>query len=557
MTPAVAVHLDNVYLPRVRGLNAAYLDVERVEVNSGPQGTVRGRNATGGAVNIISRPAVYGEYQANAEMTFGTFRQRTYQGMVNIPLGDSVAIRAAAASSTIDSTWKNVGPLDYLPGAQDTNDYALKGQLRFKPAAGLDITLAADYTLQRNAGYTGINLQNGFTRRVDVNGTPDTQADDVLTPIDPDAIDNPRQIWQRGRYPQATTEHWGVRLTTTYDAGPVNFELLGSYRFQDYNQHSGSNAGYFAPGTTDNTLLTQQWDNWSFASQQNNDSKSYVGELRVASPDDQQFVWSAGAFGFYEDQGAFLGQITGDPGGFNEFNMPSTIGYSYAGYADATFKITDDFRALAGIRYSWEHKDRLGGLWMIGNGLPTNGLALCAAQNNQGVCTQPGLANGGIGRFGTEGFNFRGLDRENYDVPTSASSKEDRVNFFLDGIESFGVRDQTAIALCNDVEGEPFTDAAGTVTRPAGQRISQDADGNWRCTNGVRDSVPADFTNPRAQNGERDDDYFDWKVGVEYDLEKDSLLYATLSSGHKAGGFNDSFPNPDVAGEYLTPGYGP
>ena len=54
--PAVAVHLDGVYLPRVRGLSAAYLDIERVEVNSGPQGTLRGRNATGGSINIISKP---------------------------------------------------------------------------------------------------------------------------------------------------------------------------------------------------------------------------------------------------------------------------------------------------------------------------------------------------------------------------------------------------------------------------------------------------------------------------------------------------------------------
>ncbi len=554
--PAVAVHLDNVYLPRVRGLNAAYLDVERVEVNSGPQGTVRGRNATGGSVNIISRPAVYGEYQAYAEMTIGTYHRREYQGMVNVPLGDSLALRVAAASTSIDPTWENVGPLDHLPGAQDTNDYALKGQLRFKPAPGLDITLAGDYTLSRGAGYTGINLQNGFQRRIDVNNTPNTQADDVLTPIDPDAIDNPRQVWQRGRYPESSLTHWGVRLNATYDAGPVNFELLGSYRFQDWILYGGSNAGYFAPGTPDNTLLTQQWDNWSFAQQQHNDSESWVGEFRVASPDDQQFVWSVGAFGFYEDQGAFLGQVTADPGGFNEFNMPSTVGYSYAGYADATFKVTDTFRVLAGIRYSWEHKDRLGGLWMIGNGLPTNGNTLCAAQNNMGVCTQPGLANNGIGRFGTEGFRFRGLERDNYDVPTSTATVEERVNFFLDGIESFGVRDQAAIALCNDVPAEGFTDAAGNVTVGNPQRIAQDAEGHWRCVNGVRSSVPADFTNPRAQNGEADDDYADWKVGVEYDVVKDSMLYATLSSGHKASGFNDSFPDPDRPGEYLTPDYG-
>ena len=77
--PAVALHLDNVYIPRVRGMNAAYLDVERIEVNSGPQGTVRGRNASGGSINIISKRPVLGEYQGNAEITFGTYQQRSWQ----------------------------------------------------------------------------------------------------------------------------------------------------------------------------------------------------------------------------------------------------------------------------------------------------------------------------------------------------------------------------------------------------------------------------------------------------------------------------------------------
>ena len=50
--PAIAPHLDDVYVPRPRGLGVAFFDIERVEVNVGPQGTVRGRNALGGTVNI-------------------------------------------------------------------------------------------------------------------------------------------------------------------------------------------------------------------------------------------------------------------------------------------------------------------------------------------------------------------------------------------------------------------------------------------------------------------------------------------------------------------------
>ncbi|HVZ32658.1 MAG TPA: TonB-dependent receptor plug domain-containing protein, partial [Polyangiaceae bacterium] len=322
--PSVAVHIDNVYLPRVRGMNAAFLDVQRVEVNSGPQGTLRGRNATGGSINIVSNPAVLGEYQGSAEMTLGTYRRREFQGMLNIPLGDHLALRVAGSSSSVDPTWVNDGPLDYLPGAQSTDDYAMKGQLRFKPNSKLDMVLAGDYTLQRGLPYLGANMANLVTFRTQ-NGTPNDLSDDTYAPIDPNSVKNPRRVYQRGRYPSSSLEHWGVRYDGNYDAGPMTFELLGSYRWQNWNLHGGSTAGFFVDQNA-YQIPNQQWDNWSFAQQQNNNSGSYVGEFRIASHENQRLVWSVGLFGFHEKQGAFLGQVTGDPGGFNEFNMPSTIG---------------------------------------------------------------------------------------------------------------------------------------------------------------------------------------------------------------------------------------
>ncbi len=552
--PAVAVHVDGVYLPRFRGLNAAFLDLERIEVNSGPQGTIRGRNATGGSINLISRRPVLGEYQANAEATFGTFRQRAYQGMVNIPFGDSVALRVAASSTSVDPTWANNGPVSHLPGAQNTDDNAVKASLRWQPVKELDITVAGDYTLQRSTAWGGANVIGLLTNRND-RGTPLDLSDDYFDPIDPDSLDNPRQVYRRGRYPEATTEHWGARLNATYDAGPVIVELLGSYRFQDYSLWGTSGVGPFAER---DDILDQQWDDWSYQENRAQQSASTLGELRFSSPDDQRLVWSFGLFGFYEDQGTALGQVTADQGGgFNEFNMPSTIGTSYAAYGDATFKVTDDFRVIAGLRYTREHKDRLGGLWMLGSNLPQDGLELCARQNADGECVEFGLSSQDIGRFGTEGFRFRLLDRPTYDPPGPDATKEERVNFFLDGIESFGVRDQTAIALCNPVPGELQIQAdpdADPVLLP-GQRLYVNEDGNFRCVNGVRDAVPDDITNPRPQNGRRNDAYPDFRVGLEYDLAPESMLYAMLSSAHKAGGFNDSIPNPDSQGEYITPDY--
>src|SRR3712207_8763794 len=62
--------------------------------------------------------------------SFGTFRQRAYQGMVNIPFGDTIALRVAASSTSIDPTWHNAGPIDHLPGAQRSEEHTSELQSR-------------------------------------------------------------------------------------------------------------------------------------------------------------------------------------------------------------------------------------------------------------------------------------------------------------------------------------------------------------------------------------------------------------------------------------------
>jgi iron complex outermembrane receptor protein len=104
--PAVAVHVDGVYMPRARGLGSMFFDITRVEVNSGPQGTLRGRNATGGSINVITNQPNLDEVQANAQATWGSYAERAYEGMLNLPLVPGrLALRVAAKSETHDPYW--------------------------------------------------------------------------------------------------------------------------------------------------------------------------------------------------------------------------------------------------------------------------------------------------------------------------------------------------------------------------------------------------------------------------------------------------------------------
>jgi iron complex outermembrane receptor protein len=213
-----------------------------------------------------------------------------------------------------------------------------------------------------------------------------------------------------------------------------------------------------------------------------------------------------------------------------------------AGYADATFDVTPALRVLGGVRVTHDYKERTNGFWGQWNGLPPAGFA-------EGVT--PGTT---LGRFGTEGFRYKAFERPSY--TRAGDDVESRVNLFLDGIASFGARDELPIALCND----PLQAAPGQEQTP---RIRLNDSGNWRCTNGIRDEL-AGATTPAEgsaifnfvpQNNDVSNDFVDYRVGVEYDLQKDNLLYATFSTGHKAAGFNDTQAFADVP--LYNKDYGP
>ncbi|HEU4578149.1 MAG TPA: TonB-dependent receptor [Polyangiaceae bacterium] len=539
---AVAIHLDGVYLPRPRGVGSMFFDVERVEVNSGPQGTLRGRNAVGGSVNIVSNKPKLQEFGANAEATFGTFAQRRYQGMVNIPIGDTLAIRLAGFSEVHDPYYENAGPVYDIPAAENADSYALRAQLKWQPVKQFTALAAYDYTAERGTGYLGSNMQTPLTLE-ETNaaedaanaaaamaaGTmaPDPDDNDIATPYDISKLDNPRRIYQRGMNPTVNMRHQGGRLELTYDAGPLLVTATGSYRYLQYDQYGTGNAGVVYPGFD---FAGTNPDNFS-GNEWHTTSKSTIAELRFYAPDDARFRWALGGFYFNESQYAFLGQVNDPANGFGggEFNMPDVKGGSIAAYADGTFDVTEDWRVLGGVRVTHETKSRKNGLWALWSG----------------------FGNGG--RFGTEGFKYAQEDRTIFTLsPTSTVT--DRVNAFMDGIKSFGARDTVPQLLCAD----PPAAGPGETQQP---RVIPNGSGGMKCNIGINpnllqqeqdfnagvmgSSKPFDI-NMIPQNDEiKGATFFDWRVGTEYDLAKDNMLYATVTTGHKAGGFNDTIRGPD------------
>ena len=533
--PAAATHLNGVYVPRPSGFGAAFFDIQRVEVNVGPQGTLRGRNATAGSVDIIPWGPGIGSNDGAVEVSYGNFDDIRVEGVANITVSENSAFRLAAFFNDRDSFFQNVSPCSdelgvEVPTCEDegigvaeaVNDFGIRAAYKIKPTDDLTFTLTGDYIEQKGTGFTGINFANPLG-----NG------------IDPDDIDNPRDVFGRGITPDEDTEHYGIKGHIEYDFGGFKAEYIGSYRDLVYDYEFITPA---APNFDGALELLQPFDEvFDNFSRVNftTDSESIINEFRLFSDNDEKLQWTAGVFYFLEDQRTFLG-TTGDRNPFFqgvEFNQ-TTDTNSISVYGDATYSVKDNFRVTGGLRYTRDVKQRFGinASYNFGFGGP-----------DFSCCFINGVASG------TEGFEFAGLDREIIVPDTNADGlvdAEESIAFLFDGIAQFGDRDGFDDIFPN---GQQIQDVfPNALDRPSCEAFAfvgscdNNVVGDF---NGVVDFSLAPFNSTFAvQNGRLVNDFVDWRIRAEYDFDADHLVYALISTGNKSGGFNDNIAGTEGLG---------
>ena len=133
------LYLDGQYLPNNLGQMMSTVEIERIEVMRGPQGTLFGKNTTGGAVNIVTAKPTQ-EFEADVMMRIGSFGEQDVKAMVNVPMGDTVAGRFSVVQEQMDGFWTN----NFFGGdtaAQDMNGFS--AALRFTPNDNWTIDVAA------------------------------------------------------------------------------------------------------------------------------------------------------------------------------------------------------------------------------------------------------------------------------------------------------------------------------------------------------------------------------------------------------------------------------
>ena len=557
--PAAAFHFDGVNIPRPSGIGSAFHDIQRVEVNVGPQGTLRGRNATAGSINAITFRPGLGGFDGSIEAEYGNFDHRSIRGVLNIPLSDTVAVRFSGLYQANDSYYDNVGPVEGIDVAEAQDNLSGRAQILWEATDRLTILVAGDYIAENGTGYTGTNYALPLGALEDGN----------ITQQEFDNID-PRDVIARGITPDLNTDHWGIRATVEYEGDGFNVEYIGSYRDAVYDYEATTPLTPAFPGVLDRLserdnpftpdpddiindliILAENLDNFS-RFRIISDSRSHFHELRVFNTEGP-FIWSLGGLYINEEQRSFLGS-TGDRGPFFqgiEFNTRTDTD-SYAVYADATYEVSDSFRLTAGIRYTDDQKERTGVAARYGLALGGGSFECCL-----GV------------RVGTEGFEFAAFNRSIINPDTDGDgtiSDAEVFAFHRNGIAQFGARDNLGEILDNGPQGFYVADDNVTfLTTPCIDTVSFDTlfcegftnDDNWFGTPFPGNPGLFTFAVPFGgqifqQDGEFQDDFVDWRLRAELEVTPDNLLYALVANGHKSGGFNDNLGNNGVAPTYGT-----
>ena len=336
--PSVSYHLDGIYVASPFALHTDFLDLERIEVLRGPQGTLFGQNSTGGAINVITQAPDTEEFSGKADITVGNYSLIRARGSVNLPISDTVALRASIASHNHDGFSRNI-TLDQELDQADS--ISARARLLWAPTGNLRFNFTAQYYDENT---------NGAAQKGILDSTP-----------------NPRRLtqdWQSSY----ELESQLYSLVAEWDLPAFTVRSLTSYQdddiaiIRDNDRHDFVNLinqGIF--------LLPAIFD------PETNRQKTFTQELNLISSEPLfgRLDWTAGVFyldtevdilireyiDFNVDGTYGPGTVTveevlnfGGEVGFISDSKPERDSVSV--YGQGTFHLTDSLRLVAGLRYT-------------------------------------------------------------------------------------------------------------------------------------------------------------------------------------------------------------
>lgn len=341
--PSAAFMLDGIYIARPQVQNVSFFDVARVEVLRGPQGTLYGRNTTAGAVNIISNsPGNHFAASLNAEI--GNYNSRKLDGMINLPVNDRLALRAAFAVNKHDSELINGQGTSYHLGL-DRDDVSMRLSAKLRLTDHATLVLRLDNSQMSNNDDSSVPVSNFYTNELTPQAT--WYSSSTKTQLTNSFVPGNGPLQQGYNHAKTT----GLSADFNWDLGPVTLSYLGSHRSFDRTAHMNYHFE-LAPGFTVGARL---WF-WGHYKQDSH-------ELRVATNGDGPLKAQAGIYYFREESHLNATFLDLDALGlppYYAFPQGPTTAVGKAVFAQGTYSLTDKFRMTAGVRYSEDEKARYG-----------------------------------------------------------------------------------------------------------------------------------------------------------------------------------------------------
>lgn len=273
----VGIYIDDVYSSRVASATFDFLDVDRIEILRGPQGTLYGKNTTAGAIVINTRQPTF-TFEGRAELSVGNLGFKQAKAAVSGPLSDKLAVRLALSATSRRGTLYNVATGSWV---NEQDNLGLRLQALWRPADNLDVTFSGDYNTQNPECCATVYVRTGSTQRPIYRQYNALAAAQNYTVVSTDPF---ARLTDVDADLNAGNKIGGLSLRAKLDLGDTTLTSITGWRFWDWKP---SNDRDFTglPITTKSQNPSQQ--------------NQYTQEFRV-NHSGSRVDFTAGVFGYYQ-----------------------------------------------------------------------------------------------------------------------------------------------------------------------------------------------------------------------------------------------------------------
>jgi len=233
----VGLYVDDVYYSRAAASTLDFLDVERIEVLRGPQGTLYGKNTTAGAINITTRKPTF-DPVSSAELTTGNLGFYQAKAAVSGPLGDAVAARLAASTTSRHGTLFDTASRNK---ANELDNVGIRAQLLWRATDALEVTLAGDYNKQNAECCAALFVRVGATQRAanrqywQLAALQDIDPEQAgIQPYAPPSTNPYDRLTDFDAELTARSELGGTALRAVWNLGSGSFTSVSAWRYWDW-----------------------------------------------------------------------------------------------------------------------------------------------------------------------------------------------------------------------------------------------------------------------------------------------------------------------------------